>query len=202
MLCAATPEPNVCSFESLQKEKELIGKLRPVVVKHHIDEALLINTEDIAVAEWVRLKCKYGCKKYGRSWCCPPETLTPEQARQVLAEYTKAILLSGTVTRTEFYKDNNQKRRKQVIAWKGSVAIERHLFLLGYYKAFALVPETCALCKDCLYPNPCRFPTDRRPSVESFSIDVFQTLKKVGKGFRIAKAVTDEHRFYSIILVE
>jgi predicted metal-binding protein len=86
--------------------------------------------------------------------------------------------------------------------WKGTVAIERHLFLSGYYKAFALVAENCALCKDCAYPDGCRFPMDRRPSVESFSIDVFQTLKNIGREFMISRDVRDQHNYYSIILLK
>jgi hypothetical protein len=43
---------------------------------------------------------------------------------------------------------------------------------------------------------------DRRPSVESFSIDVFQTLQNIGKQFEIAKDVMEEHNCYSLILLQ
>jgi predicted metal-binding protein len=119
-----------------------------------------------------------------------------------LNEYKKALVLCGNGANTEFYKDNSQKRRKQVLVWKGTVAIERELFLSEYYRAFALVAENCALCKECLYPHDCKFPSDRRPSVESLSIDVFQTLKNVGKKFRLAKNINEKHNYYSIILLE
>jgi len=202
MHCSPIPEPNIHSLEDFHREKDIIRSILPTALKYHIDEVFLINTQDICVAEWVQLKCKYGCKKFGKSWCCPPETPTPDQTKTLLNEYTKAMLLCGSTRSTHFYRDNHQKRRKQVHVWKGTVAIERQLFLSGHYKAFALVAENCALCKDCLYPDDCRFPTDRRPSVESFSIDVFQTLKNIGKSFQIAKAVGDEHNYYSIILLE
>jgi len=202
MYCISKAEPKVCSLEGLQKERDLIKRIQPNAEKYGIAEVLLISTEDICVAEWVQLKCKYGCKRFGRSWCCPPETPTPDQTRILLNGYRKGLLLCGSGKNTEFYKDNNQKRRRQVRVWKGTIAIERQLFLLGYYRAFALVAENCALCKDCLYPHDCKFPTDRRPSVESLSIDVFQTLKNVGKIFQISKSINEQHNYYSLILLE
>ena len=175
---------------------------RKLARKHGISKVVVIATKDVHVADWVRLKCKYGCKKYGRSWCCPPETPSPEQTRALLAEYDKALLLKGSLVNLDFYRENHQKRRKQVFGWKSAVALERRLFLAGYYKAFALVPDSCGLCKECGYPESCKFPTDRRPSVESLSIDVFQTLKNVGEEFRIAEDIKEEYNFYSIILLE
>ncbi len=181
----------------------LLDALRPLAKRSGIDEMVLIDTQEISVADWVLWKCKYGCRNYRKSWCCPPETPTPDQARVLLKEYHKAILLCSASSKDLYhYRDNHQKRRKQVHAWKGTVAIERQLFLDGYYKAFALVGEACALCRECAYPSECRFPMNRRPSVESFSIDVFQTLKNIGKRFRIAKNIFEARNSYSIILLE
>jgi len=51
-----------------------------------------ISTEIIVVADWVRLKCKYGCENYGKHLCCPPFTPTPDETRAVLSEYRHAVL--------------------------------------------------------------------------------------------------------------
>jgi predicted metal-binding protein len=195
-------QQDLLSFSDFLKEKEILREIRQLGRKYNIDEVVPVMTSNICVAEWVRMKCKYGCKKYGKSWCCPPETPTPDQTKALLNEYQKAIMLVGSSKNTDFYRDSHQKRRRQVHIWKGTVAIERQLFLHGYYKAFALVSETCALCKECAYPDDCKFPTDRRPSLESLSIDVFQTLKNVGRTFRIAKSIVEEHNCYSLILLE
>ncbi len=200
--CSSKNEEKVSSLEDCLKEREILSIIRPLGKKHGIDEIFLISITDICVANWVQLKCKYGCNKFGKSWCCPPETPTPDQVRTTLNEYKKALLLCGSIKSTQFYRDNHQKRRKQVQIWKGTVAMERQLFLAGYYKAFALVAESCALCKECTYPLDCKFPMDRRPSVESFSIDVFKTLQNIGKHFEIAKDVMKEHNCYSLILLE
>jgi predicted metal-binding protein len=202
MLCTIQNEavPNDCDVKC--RDDDILEKVRKVGRKYNIHTILPLDTKDISVAHWVRLKCKYGCQKYGKSWCCPPETPTPEKTEAMLKEYKKALLLCGRLKNSDFYKNNSKKRKINVNTWKGTVALERYLFLAGYYKAFGLVSESCALCKKCLYPVECKFPMDRRPSVESCSIDIFQTLKNIGKQFEIAKNIGDEYNCYSIILLE
>jgi len=193
---------NVYLIENSRKEKEIIAQLGKLGKKYNINEIIPLNTSDICVASWVHLKCKYGCDKYGKSWCCPPETKKKKKMQVILKEYRRALLLCGVLRNGDFYKDNQRKRRIQVNTWKGTLALERRLFLAGYYKAFGLVSEYCALCKACTYPQACKFPKDRRPSVESCSIDIFQTLRNINKQFKIAQNVTDEYNCYSIILLE
>lgn len=193
---------NIYSIEAGRNKKELLSELEKIGRKYNINEIVPIKVEDICVAPWVRLKCKYGCSKYGKSWCCPPETPNPEKMQVVLEGYREALLLCGTIKNGDFYKENQRKRRVQVNTWKGTLALERRLFLAGYYKAFGLVSENCALCKSCTYPRECKFPKDRRPSVESCSIDIFQTLKNINRHFEIVKKVTSEYNSYCIILLE
>jgi predicted metal-binding protein len=47
-------------------------------------EANIIPVKSIVVAEWVRLKCQFGCDGYGQSLTCPPYSPTPEETRRVL----------------------------------------------------------------------------------------------------------------------
>jgi predicted metal-binding protein len=193
---------NIYSIEDSRKKRDLLAELEELGQKFNINEIIPLNTEDICVAPWVRLKCKYGCSKYGKSWCCPPETPDPEKMQIVLEGYREALLLCGTIKNGDFYRDNQRKRRIQVNTWKGTLALERRLFLAGYYKAFGLVSENCALCRTCTYPQECKFPQDRRPSVESCSIDIFKTLKTINRGVQIAQEVASEYNCYSIILLE
>ncbi|MBW2337139.1 MAG: DUF2284 domain-containing protein, partial [Deltaproteobacteria bacterium] len=118
----------------------------------------------IEVAEWVRLKCHYGCSRFDSNWTCPPATPGPDKVRAILDEYELALLLVGTKNCSDFYLNNGRKRFSQVRCWKGTISLERMLFLEGYYKAFSLVGDCCALCKECAYPEDCRFPQEKRPS--------------------------------------
>ncbi|CAB1078267.1 hypothetical protein D1AOALGA4SA_6022 [Olavius algarvensis Delta 1 endosymbiont] len=160
------------------------------------------SIDKIEVAEWVRLKCHYGCSRFGSNWTCPPATPGPEKVRDILAEYETALLLVGTKNCSDFYLDNGRKRISQVRCWKGTISLERMLFLEGYYKAFSLIGECCALCKQCSYPQGCRFPQEKRPSVESFSIDVIGTLNNLGTSTKIATQTSDTYNYYGMILLE
>ena len=160
------------------------------------------NIDKIEVAEWVRLKCHYGCNRFDSNWTCPPATPGPDKVRAILDEYELALLLVGTKNCSDFYLNNGRKRSGQVRCWKGTISLERMLFLEGYYKAFSLVGECCALCKECAYPDDCRFPQEKRPSVESFSIDVIGTLKNLGTTSAVAVKTCETYSYYGIILLE
>lgn len=160
------------------------------------------NIDKIVVAEWVHLKCRYGCNRYNTNWTCPPATPSPDKVRAILNEYKLALLLVGNKNCSDFYLNNGRKRISQVRCWKGTISLERMLFLEGYYKAFSLVGECCALCKECAYPEDCRFPQEKRPSVESFSIDVIGTLKNLGKTSKVATQPRENYNYYGLILLE
>jgi 5-hydroxybenzimidazole methyltransferase len=169
---------------------------------YNITEVIPFSPSDIMVAQWVNLKCRYGCSKYGSSWCCPPATPALDKVEALLSEYSLAVLLVGTHQYESFYRDNHQKRIQQVRSWKGTLSLERFLFLKGYYKAFSLIGEACALCKECAYPDECRFPRERRPSLEALSIDVIGTVKRLGRSPQIAQHFCETYSYYAIILVE
>lgn len=167
-----------------------------------LEQIIPFPIEKIDVAEWVRLKCQFGCSQYNSNWCCPPASPDLEKVRAVLQEYTQALLLIGSRQCKDFYINNAKRRAQQVRSWKEVVGIERQLFLEGYDKAISLVSGSCALCKKCTYPEACRFPKERRPPVEAFSIDLIGTLKNLGMSTPVAQNTDEIFRYYAIILLE
>jgi predicted metal-binding protein len=182
--------------------RETLNRLREKGLSYGLNSITPFTVDKIVVAEWVAMKCRYGCNNYNSSWCCPPATPNPEKAQKIINEYSVALLMEGRKNHSDFYLNNGQKRGVQVKCWKGMLSLERMLFLEGYYKAFSLVGECCALCKVCAYPNDCRFPQEKRPSVESFSIDVIGTLKKLGITPRVAMDKDETYNYYAIMLLE
>jgi predicted metal-binding protein len=140
------------------------------------------TVDKIIVAEWVHLKCRYGCNQYNTNWCCPPATPDPDKVRAIISEYSTALLLVGTTNCSDFYLNNERKRISQVRCWKGTISLD--------------------LCKECAYPDDCRFPQEKRPSVESFSIDVIGTLKNLGTTSAVAAKTCETYNYYGIILLE
>ena len=197
------PEKKVVPFRSSEGiSYSLTQRLLEKGKSYGLTAIFPFNIDKIEVAEWVRLKCHYGCNRFDSNWTCPPATPGPDKVRAILDEYELALLLVGTRSCSDFYLNNGRKRTGQVRCWKGTISLERMLFLEGYYKAFSLVGECCALCKECAYPEDCRFPQEKRPSVESFSIDVIGTLKNLGKTSKIATRTDDTYNYFGIILLE
>lgn len=182
--------------------EELLCRLAARGRAFGLETILPVKTERIVVAQWVHLKCRYGCSRYNKSWCCPPATPNPEKSRAILAEYSTALLLAGSQCSPGFYRRDSQNRVRRVRYWKGTVSLERMLFLEGYYKAFGLVGEICALCKECAFPEDCRFPQERRPTVESFSIDVIGTAQQAGLQPKVARQKIESFSYYGIVLLE
>ena len=109
--------------------REMLKELLEKGKEYGLTKVVPFSTEELVVAEWVHLKCRYGCKQYGTNWCCPPATPSPEKVRSILSEYSQAILLVGSKSCTDFYRNNHKKRSIQVRCWKGPISLERMLFL-------------------------------------------------------------------------
>jgi predicted metal-binding protein len=160
-----------------------------------------IRTAQIVTARWVGLKCRYGCAKFNTSWCCPPAAPDLQATRELLDEYEIALLLMVESRNEQFYRNSAKKRRVQIKQWKATVGLERKLFLQGFYKAFGLPADACALCKECSYPGQCKFPNEKRPSLEACSIDVFKTIGGLGDSVELARGVCQSYHSYSMILL-
>lgn len=148
--------------------------------------AKVISPSDVATSEWVRWKCRYGCGGYGTSLVCPPHTPTPAETRAMLDEYSRAVLFEsprGTI--------------KPI-----AVALERELFLAGYYKALGLGAGPCRLCKECALDEGCRHADEARPSMEASGIDVYATARKQGFVINVVRNDNDEQHYSGLVLVE
>jgi len=180
---------------------KLLHDLGKKVKPYGFSKTIPFESKTIIVADWVHQKCLYGCRRYNTNWCCPPATPKPDSVKKIVQEDSLVLLLVDEQSCAEFYRDNEAKRIKQIQHWKGAVSVERLLFLEGYYKAFSVIGANCVLCKQCAYPRNCLFPQEKRPSVESYSIDMIGTLQKIGVPSQIAKNKTEPFNSYSIVLV-
>jgi predicted metal-binding protein len=155
-----------------------------------------IPTGDIAVAEWVRLKCHYGCPNYGKRLDCPPNEFTLDLTQRLLAEYRRALVL--------------QLRRLPRYQPEGSGLVhrvERELFLSQFYRAFAIGAGSCGQCPDECVREAGKCPQQHRirPACESLGIDLFATLHNAGWDLKVLgdrQAVTELPPSWSLILVD
>lgn len=166
-------------------DKELCEAARR---KSRVKDARIISPCDVETAEWVRLKCQFGCNIYGQCLVCPPFTPTPQQMRKVLDEYHRAILI-------HFAPD---AEIKAIVA-----DLERDIFFRGAFKALGLGAGPCYFCNQCnVAEQQCRHPERARPAMEACGIDVFSTVKKAGFPLKVVRTTRQCPNYYGLILVD
>lgn len=87
------------------------------------DKAKIIDADSIVVEKWVKWKCIYGCPMYGKDGYHPPMTPDLDEVREVLREYSQAILING----------DNGKLMTEI-----ACRLEGEAYHAGFYKAFAM----------------------------------------------------------------
>lgn len=150
-----------------------------------VKDARIIPAKSIVTAEWVKLKCQFGCGGYGRKLTCPPYSPTPEETGRMLADYEYGLLIRG---------DKYTGIRNIV------PKLEREIFLDGYHKAFGMGSGPCNLCPEC--SERCEYPYEARPSMEACGIDVFSTVRANGFPIEVLTTRTCEGNYYGVILIE
>jgi predicted metal-binding protein len=162
------------------------------ILEMGVDGAKVIDPRSVVTAEWVRMKCQYGCPGFGTSLCCPPHTPPPDITRKVIDSYQKAVLLHRRLL-----KEDKSKPFNETI-----VNVEVKIFLDGYYKAWSMGSGPCRLCKECDLTTSCKHGFEARPSMEACGIDVFKTTRDNGFPIEVVKTHEEERNIFGLILVE
>jgi predicted metal-binding protein len=163
--------------------------------KSNVIDARIISPADAETAAWVRLKCQFGCSGYGQTLVCPPYTPTPQQMREVLDLYHRAVLI-------HFEKESKIKATVDGIKTT-VVELEQEFFFRGAWKVFGLGAGSCSLCEECnLKEKLCRHAKRARPAMEACGIDVFSTVKKAGFHIEVVQTREQCPNYYGLILVD
>jgi predicted metal-binding protein len=83
-----------------------------------------------------------------------------------------------------------------------AAAMERELFLAGYYRAFGLGSGPCELCETCAFDKGCRHPHQARPAMEACGIDVFATVRRAGFEVNVVRSHKDAQHYFGMVLVK
>ncbi len=175
------------------------AELERIFIEHGFENFTWIYASDIEVAQWVRMKCTYGCGSYGKKATCPPNAPSFEECRRFFQDYGTGVLF-------HFRKKLEDPEKRDIYTRKinsGLLKVERDVFLSDYRKAFLFFMDECQLCEHC--PGTlleCRNPRMARPSPESFCVDVFATVKKLGYPIEVLKDYDREMNRYAFLMVE
>jgi predicted metal-binding protein len=193
------------TLETLEKE------LRKMALNNGASVLMPINPDKVVVANWVRLKCQFGCPSYAKKLGCPPYSPKPEDTRKVLDEYTTAYLIG--FNGSSIFDTYEIQEIKEVFPKvlkdirKNIFEMEKHAFLSGYYKSFAFgFCGPCTICDECVVEDgilTCKFATKSRPSMEAAGIDVFKTVRNAGLELEVQKNVNfNDLRMFTLLLIE
>ncbi len=161
-----------------------------------VSKAEIIDTGNVVVAHWVRLKCQYGCGAYGGCFTCPPYSPTLEYIEKMIGEYANGLLMQmENISLINRPRLGSKLRR--IVA-----DLEREIFLDGYYKAFGLAAGPCRFCKRCDTNKPCKHPHWARPSMEACGIDVYQTARNCGFELEVVKTEDCPYSLVALILIQ
>ena len=172
--------------------------------------AVSFDAQKVVVDERVRLKCSVPiCDDYGVNLMCPPNTMSVDEFRRILAKYKHAILMQFEIPLPAEMKKEIKKADDVAALYRSDLflksyrkyfdpvklklhrtvcRIEAEAFKLGYRFAVGFIAGSCKLCPVCVTVNsgkPCRHPFRARPSMEAVGIDAFQTAANAGLPFSI-----------------
>jgi predicted metal-binding protein len=166
---------------------------------HGFNRFSWINAADIVVAQWVRVKCMFGCWEYGQSATCPPNVPSVEECERFFREYEDAVLFHFPKTVPD--PQERYEWSKQVDL--DLVQVEREVFLAGYRKAFLLAMGSCSLCAECTKErDTCKNMKSARPTAEAFAVDLFATVQKYGYPIKVVEDYDEEMNRYAILLIQ
>lgn len=178
--------------------------LRQLAIEGGVVGVQIIPASKIVIEDRVVLKCKIGCKHYGKSLACPPFTPTAAEFRKIVSEYRYAMLMkfglnskidsgvTGNLSQAtdpsvpveirkkieEFWSAWNADKRKIL---ELVVSLEKAALKKGYPLAVAFVTGACQLCEKCNTESRiCTHPELARWSDEAVGINIQKTANNAG----------------------
>ncbi len=150
--------------------------------------SVILSTDQVMTASWVREKCRCGCARFAGNLQCPPHGLKSRETREFLDSYKICLLLEGSPPGKDFHNR--------------LLEMERKAFLAGFHKAFVFGAGPCSVCPTCSTDEMCRFPEKARPSMEGSGIDVYGTAHAAGIIVQPVTSPNDYVKYFGLLLLE
>ncbi len=174
-------------------------KLEQMFREGGFDDFKWIDAGKIVVAQWVRMKCMYGCSNYGMGACCPPNVPSVSDCERFFKEYKQAAIfhfeeqMEDPEDRHQWSKEINLKL----------LDLEKEVFLSGHEKTFLLFMDSCEICEECTGDREsCKHPKLARPPPEALAVDVFSTVKQIDYPIEVLKDYSEAMNRYAFLLIK
>jgi len=174
-------------------------KIEKIIRKFGYQDFKWIDPQSIVVAQWVRMKCMFGCDEYGKTGTCPPNVPSVSDCERFFRDYSHAVVLRF-VKKVDKPEDRFEWTKKINLAL---LDLEREVFVSGYRKAFLLPMDSCCLCESCPGTRQkCKEPKLSRPTPEALGMDVFSTVRSIGFPIEVLSDYSQTMNRYAFLLIE
>lgn len=198
---------------------EMIEYLGQQALELGAARAVAIPAWQVVVDDRVRFKCLVPlCSNYGVNLMCPPNIISVEEFRAVLANYKFALLIQVEAA-AERPPEDLTSRDNLADAWQASrenpegqtspargylrelktsqekvydilAQLESECIARGFPLAAGLAAGGCHLCSECAGPgSSCRHPFRARPAAEGLGVNVVATAGLAGIDLDFSGAV-------------
>jgi len=173
--------------------------LTDLFAKHGFADYRWLDPKDIVVAQWVRMKCVYGCVEYGKTSTCPPFAPSDEECDRFFHEYKLAAV---------FHFEKKVDRPEDRHAWSRKInlallKLEEDVFKAGYVKAFLLFMDSCNVCLECAGSRTgCKELKLARPTPDGFAMDVYTTVRRIGYPIEVLSDYSQTMNRYAFLMIE
>ena len=142
-----------------------------------------LNTDALHAMPEVRAMCESDrCRRYGRSWSCPPGCGSLQECAERMCSYTGGVLVQTTAALKDEF-DIETMGRVQEEHKNRFLTLSRQARLL-YPDCLPLTAGSCSICRSCTYPGkPCRFPGKMLSSMEAYGLLVSDVCKQSGLSY-------------------
>jgi predicted metal-binding protein len=173
-------------------------RIDQIIEQHRFyDYKWIVPRDSIIVAQWVRFRCRFGCKNYGKNGSCPPAVPSIEECREMIYEYGNAVIFHFAIQSAA--RDDHYTLTSRLSE------LERALFLAGNYRVFLLQYSSCVFCKDCTAEGTrikCVNKTQCRPGADAMGIDVYQSAHNAGYPVQVVKNHDAPTNRFAFMLIE
>ena len=149
----------------------------------HVSE---LNVQALKFEQAVRDMCAAGrCGSYGKNWCCPPACGTLEASAAQASRYRRGLILQSTGDMEDDFDVECMMETEQLQKERFYDLVERIREIDP--DCLPMSSGTCSICGKCAYPEPCRFPDRKIPSMEAYGLNVSQVCMQSGTKYYYGK---------------
>ena len=171
--------PKTFAKAMLFREEDALSQWVEKAKTMGFEVAVPLDPQTLIAREDVRAMCvEDKCGAYNKNWTCPPAIGTVEECQKKIRQYKSGILLQtvGQMTKTvdsRCYRETEQRHMNNFYAL--AEAIRK-----VHPDALCLGAGGCRVCRQCSYPEPCRFPDKAVSSMEGYGLFVTQVCRDAG----------------------